>query len=143
MGGAMPSRRAPCPLPRALGRHTANHAVDGLEATRWLCAADDAQPTLTLELRSTLRANTVLLSPAASALSERGSFDAITRVEISINDGEELHTVDLDGDELACTVVVLNRQRRIDTLVVRVLARRPAAAEPGRAGFAEVALELR
>lgn len=125
------------------GNEQPDHACDGVQATRWVCGKDDAEPALTLAPAAPLRANTVVLSPACSHDRIAGRYDRIRRVEVRVNGEKKPVLVELVADERAPTSVALGRTLAISRLDVRVVEREPGGQWKGHCGFSEIALELR
>jgi hypothetical protein len=118
-------------------------ACDGLQGSRWLCAANDAAPVLTVEIGKPVRADTIVLSPACSQPSLRGMYDEIRQVTVRINHEVAQHTIALDPDELKPTVFALPKTATIGRLEIHITDREPGKRQKGVAGFAEIALEKR
>ncbi|MBI3819089.1 MAG: hypothetical protein HY286_10395 [Planctomycetes bacterium] len=126
----------------ANGGETPPRAADGLESSRWLFAANDARPTLTIELQNSIKANTLVFTQAFNKPASGGLFDKITQVEIVINNNKPFKA-DLDADDAKPTAVSLGRVFTITRIEVRVVARVKNASQPGIGGFSEVTLEMR
>lgn len=127
---------------QANGGETPPRASDGLESSRWLFAANDAHPALTIELQSTVKANTIVLSQAYNKPASAGLFDKITQVEIVINN-QKPQRFDLDPDDMKPTAIPLGKIFTITRIEVRVVARVKNGAQPGIGGFSEITLENR
>jgi hypothetical protein len=113
-------------------------AVDGFESTRWLCDANDEEPWLRIDLPRSVRADTLVLSPAASSIALQGSWDIVRRARVRLND-IELDVVFPENDLLR-TVVPLPEEMRVRRIEVRILERFPSRKNRGRAGFSEIEL---
>lgn len=120
---------------------SASQAVDQLEATRWLCGAEDTLPQLSLKFSEAIKTRALRLTPAASKLAQRASYDRVKRLSIVIN-GKGAFEVEVpdSADELDPIEVSLAEPLRIRSLEITILERDPASGHPGQAGFAEVIL---
>jgi hypothetical protein len=123
--------------------HKPEFAADGVQGTLWLCNEKDNEPTLALELRKPVRADTVVLCPADAHRWSAGQFDRITKVEIRINKEKEPRTLLLHPYELRPSALSLPEPETIQRLEVKIVGRLPGNPHRGRAGFSEVTLELR
>ncbi len=110
---------------------------DGVDGTAWVCSPDDAEPTLTLELDRPVRAQRLVLAPAANTVDAIGRFDRILEVEVRFNDDGEGVRVRMDPDPIALTVYELPDRRRVRRVQVVITERE---RQNGKAGFASVAL---
>ncbi len=115
-------------------------AADGLQGTYWLCAKEDANPTLTLDLSKPARANVILLSQVNAHARMRHGHDRVTRARLWINRSKSPIEIDLDPDERRKTVHHLSRRQNIRLLRIEIVGREPGEKWPGHAGFAEVEL---
>lgn len=120
--------------------HPPKHAVDGRQATRWVCDAKDAKPRLTLKWTRWIEAERVILEQAVANAFEKGMFDDIRRVEVAVN-GRDRFEVTMAEDVFQPTTVAFPRKMRIRRLDVTVLERKKGWAWPGQAGLTEVRLE--
>ncbi len=118
-------------------------AIDGRMGTGWSCKADDLTPTLTLNLDSGARADTVVLSHRTSTELNRGDFDRATLVELRVNGESETYQIEMNPDEDYKTAFELPKSLRIHELSIRVLERLKGNRYPGTVGFAEVELRLK
>jgi hypothetical protein len=118
-------------------------AFDGVQGTRWLCAASDRAPMLIVEFPKTVRADTIVLSPACTKPSLRGEFDKVREVQVRINHETAPLKIALDPDELKPTVFALPKATTIGRMEIRITDREPSEKQRDVAGFAEVALEKR
>jgi len=129
---------------RATSRHGdgrgAGLAFDGLQSTGWLCAAEDRDPTITLELRRPIRADRLVVSHVAGNELSRGDFDRATKVEVDLGSKREPLVFDVDPDETLKTVLKLPRLSSLSEVSIRVLERVKGTKHPGLVGFAEVEL---
>ncbi|MEW6071286.1 MAG: hypothetical protein AB1726_01650 [Planctomycetota bacterium] len=117
-------------------------AMDGLHATAWIAARDDAQPALRLDFDRPVRADRILFSPVSRNARDRRSFDVATRVEVLVNGRKESYAVDLPADERGKGELVLPKPANLRQLEIRILERAPGALHPGEVGFAEVEILL-
>ena len=124
-------------------RANAPHAaVDGLAGTRWLCKKGAKEPSLTLRLKRRVRGDTIVLRPPAAREAERAWFDRVLKVEVRVNKRDRF-VVECRGDGLTPTVFSLPRVMAISRIDLRLIERKPGKRMKGRAGFSEVAVELR
>ena len=124
-------------------RANAPHAaVDGLAGTRWLCKKGAKAPSLSLKLKRRVKGDTIVLRPPAAREAERALFDRVLRVELRINKRDRF-VVECRADGLRPTVFALPRVIAISRIDLRILERKPGKRMAGRAGFSEVAVELR
>jgi hypothetical protein len=119
---------------------TADRAVDGLEASRWLCEAGDPHPTLTLELRRPAWAGTLVLCQADSHTAELGRHPRVKRVAVRINGAKQATEYELDSDVLRPSVLALPRRMRVRELELKILEFEPGREFASEAGFSEVGL---
>jgi len=119
--------------------HAARAALDGLQATAWVCAANAETPKLTLRWTKPARANRVVLYPADSNMLTAGQYDRVQRLAVTIN--RRRTEVSCPEDPLAATVIDLGNSRTIRSIEVEILQRSPGTTHPGQAGFSEVALQ--
>jgi hypothetical protein len=115
-------------------------ACDGLQGTSWLCAADDATPTLTIALKRPLRAKSVLLGHANANARERDRWARATKVRVSINDDAQVVETELGPDVLRKAEVALDKPVVVRRLAIRVLAMQGGTENARVSGFAEVEL---
>jgi hypothetical protein len=59
--------------------HAARAALDGLDATAWLCEPSESKPSLKLGWNKPIRANRVVLFPADCRLPDSGRHDHVRR----------------------------------------------------------------
>lgn len=118
-------------------------AFDGLQGTRWLCAAIDQAPTLIVEIPKTVRADTIVLSPACNKATMRGELDKVREVQVRINHETTQLKIVLDPDEMKPTAFSLPKVTTIQRLEIRITDRETSAKQKDIAGFAEIALERR
>jgi len=119
----------------------ASKALDGSQATAWVCAKDDPAPSITLEWSKVLKADELVLSPVCARPADSGRFDRITRASVRWNRDKEATSIDLPPDELEAAVVQVPKGAQLKRLEIRIEARNPGGAMKGKAGFAEIALE--
>ncbi|TAJ08077.1 MAG: hypothetical protein EPO68_15855 [Planctomycetota bacterium] len=114
--------------------------TDGWQWTRWLCARDDKQPTLTLEFKKAVRASELVLHPACTRYAELGRFDRVRTVQVRVNHDKKALEVQAPADELEPIRVPLGKGVAITKLEVRIAARDKGGAEAGTTGWTEIAL---
>ncbi len=115
-------------------------AVDGFHGTHWLCAKDEANPTLTIELGKPARANLILLSQVNAHAKMSEAHDRVTRVRMWINRSKEPIELELDPDERRKTVHRLSKRQSIRLLRIEIVEREPGITWSGLAGLAEIEL---
>jgi hypothetical protein len=110
-----------------------------MEFSPWISSEEDEQPTITIELRRSFRADRVLLSQVNACLEENGRKARVDRVGIVVNRSREVLEFDLNEDERLKTVCRLPKTVGIRRIEIRILER--SAGQASRAtGFAEVVL---
>ena len=116
--------------------------IDGYEFTHWLCAPDDAKPTLTLRLTRPVRARRLLLSPAGSSPQFDRQFDRIVKARVILN-GEEKKAFEISfpKDTLQKGVIEFRKSEKIRSFRIEILERVKQDQNHGMAGFSEVSLE--
>ncbi len=120
---------------------TAGRAIDGYEASRWLCKAGDGSPTLRLELRRPVWAEALLLTQADSHPAEVGRHARVTRIGYRLNGDRDLVEVALGEEDVLLPVEVpLEKRTRVRDLELVILDFEPGSEFKGEAGFAEVGL---
>ena len=124
------------------GGNGAALAFDNLQSTAWVCAADDGEPSVTVEFRRALRIDRVVLSHCSGTQIHFGKYDRATRVSIDLGGKRKPILFDMNPDEFRKTICVLPRKVRVTRLTVRVLDRLPGRKFPGSVGFSEVELRL-
>lgn len=124
------------------GGNKPEHAVDGLQSTRWLCKGMDKAPTLTISLDKTLLANTIVLRQAATRSRDVGNFDRIDEVEIVLN-GKDRFPVKMNANEIAATVFRMKRARKIRQVQLVVKSRKAGGRRRGVVGISELSLQKR
>lgn len=114
------------------------HAVDGSQASGWLCAAGDTEPWLRLELGDPPVVSRILLS---HGLPSRAHDHAqrVERVAVVLN-GEERHELSMHPDPLRKTALTLGEPTRVEELELRVLSVAGGAPGASAVGFAEIEL---
>ena len=122
---------------------TPARAVDGGEASCWMCKKDDKQPKLTLQWAAPIKANTLVLTQANGMPINRNKHDRITKVLVKVSGIPKPFECDLAADELEPTVIPLGGLVQASRLEITVLERATGTGWPGHCGFAEVALEKR
>lgn len=115
-------------------------ALDGFEATRWVCAENDPTPTLTVQLPRAVKANNLVLGPAQNTAARRGEFARITKLSVRVNKDKEPLVIEVRGDELEPIVHRFAKETAISRLEIKILGRENGRAG-ARAGFSEIHLE--
>ena len=118
----------------------ADRAIDGLAASRWLCKADDENPTLTLELRRAQYARALVLCQSDSQLAEIGRHCRVKRVALRINNSKDPMVVELDEHVLRPATIELPKRIRIRKLEIEILEFEPGNEFKSEVGFSEVGL---
>jgi hypothetical protein len=116
-------------------------AVDGLQSTYWACAANDQNPTISLEFAKPVMTFTIGLGQLNRRLVDGSNFDKIKKVEIRMNGVPSTLKAALEADDQAATYIVLPQPVAIQKLEIKILEREPGKAFKGQAGFTEVVLE--
>jgi hypothetical protein len=114
-------------------------AIDGMQFTSWVCKADDAAPSLTLDCDPPVRGVALLLSQANSSDFDAARCARITAVEVRLNSDPKPLRVDLDADILRKSAIEFPHATVIRRIEIRILARTEGALG-NAAGFAEVEL---
>ncbi|MDP6930625.1 MAG: hypothetical protein QF412_13090, partial [Planctomycetota bacterium] len=122
--------------------HGADMAIDGREATPWLCAPEDAHPSLKVSLDKSVRADRLWLSPADSNLLAQGHHDQITGIEVVVNGRFKIEAKVSIEDPLLPITVLLGKKLRISDVEIKITDRRPGSFSPGVVGFSEIRLQL-
>ncbi|MEZ6015181.1 MAG: discoidin domain-containing protein [Planctomycetota bacterium] len=115
-------------------------AIDGLQGSYWLCAKDDATPTLTLELERPVRARRLVLSHANVEARTHNAHDRAKVIEVRINRDQEPLRFELELDDRRKSVLELPAGKQIRRIEIRVIERVPGTRWPGHVGFGEVEL---
>ena len=119
--------------------YTADMAFDGLQMSAWIAAADDARPTLTLELRKPFRVRRLLIAQVNSNPGARGRYARAERIEILVNKSREPLVLELLEDELRKSEFVFPKATKIHTLKITIV-RKSTESELPSTGFAEIEL---
>lgn len=120
----------------------APNICDGLESTRWLSAASDPRPTVTIQTGTPVKGNSLVITQAPNKDASLWMFDQITRIEIVVNNQKPIGAA-LESDPLKPTIIDLGRVHTISTLEVRITARNKNGSQPGVCGLSEVGIELK
>ena len=116
---------------------TAKNAFDASEATQWVCAAGDQDPTLTLKLEKPMALRVLRIGQAGSRAVDIGLFDRITEIEVRLNKSKPIRMA-LDPDQLAITTISLGKTKSVRRVRIRIVGREPGRRK-GQAGFTEIA----
>ena len=114
-------------------------AIDGMQFTAWVCKADDAAPSLTLDCDPPVRGFALLLSQANANEFDAARYARITHIEVRLNSDAKPLRVELDPDLLKKSAVEFAHATVIRRIEIRILARVEGALG-NAAGFAEVEL---
>jgi hypothetical protein len=132
-------------LPRARPEVTAssgngNAAADNLYGSAWVCAREDAAPTLSFKLKRGVRTKRIQFTHRETRPVGDTGYARPARVELRINRDSEPILLDIDPRTMHKTVYELEEPRTISRLEVRVVA--VGGGELGEApvGFAEIEL---
>ncbi|MCA8969554.1 MAG: hypothetical protein KDC95_07220 [Planctomycetes bacterium] len=120
--------------------HPPQNAVDGRQATRWVCDGKDEAPTLSIQLSRFVDADRIVLEQAVASPFEKGMFDTIRKVRLKLND-RDTYEFTMAEDVFEPSTYVFPRKHKIKRLDIEVLERDKGWAWPGQAGFTEVRLE--
>jgi hypothetical protein len=112
----------------------AEFATDGSEATRWICAADDARPQLNIRLRRRVQARYLLLAPVER---DFGGENATRATKIQVRIGKDLFTETIP--EKGPLRIDLGKPTRVAEIVITILERALSSTR-GEAGFTEIYL---
>ncbi len=118
----------------------ADRAVDGIEASRWLCLAGDSRPTLTLDIPQAVWADTLVLSQADSQLAELGRHARVKRIAFRINGSKRASEVELGADVLRPSAFPLPKRVRVRSVLIEILEFEAGSEFAREAGFSEVGL---
>ncbi len=134
MGAAGPEARA------SSAAEPAAHAADDRPWTRWLCAADDADPWIEIELGKSLTVARILLSQARTSRGESPE-PRVARAELWLDRDKRPRALELDPDPGAKTVVELDPPQKLARIRLRVVGL--DGGELGRCsvGFSEIELQ--
>lgn len=115
-----------------------NNAVDGLLATRWLCAVAEREPWIRITPERPLKADRVVLAHARPRAVHANEARA-SRVEVILN-GKEHFTGAMDPDVLAKTIVAFGDTLLVKQIEVRVLGSLAREVGKDAVGFSEIEL---
>jgi hypothetical protein len=117
--------------------------VDGLPNTLWLAQRGEEEPHFSLALDRAVRADTLVLGPAAFRHSLSREYDRPTRIEILLDNAATPLVVERPAEQaVEPWRIPFPRPQRVERILVRILNREPGAGAPGLVGFSEVSLEL-
>jgi len=120
----------------------AEHAVDGKSWTRWLCAADDADPWLEVELEKAQNAARLVLYHARTTRAENeGANPRPTRVELWLGNEKAPRLLELDPDPRARTVLELDPPLKLARFKLRIVAATDGELGAAALGFSEIELQ--
>lgn len=114
-------------------------AIDGLQATAWLCTKDEKQPTLQINLARPMKASAVLLSPPDASLANRGRCDQVQDVIVIVN-RKQVFEATFAKDGLSELVVPFAKPLTVRHLEIKLVSRAQGKQLRGHAGLAEVTL---
>jgi len=137
---ASPPRTSSSPVN---GNETAAKAVDGLEATRWVSAKDDANPWIVLEFAKAVKADTLVLGQGGGTRDLTGRYDRIEAIEVRVNREKDSIRLELAADEIVPNVLGLGKVPPISRLEIRVTKRAIGKDWKGHVSLSEIALEKR
>jgi hypothetical protein len=118
-------------------------AVDGCEATAWVCATDEREPWIQLVFEKPLRAATLVAAPVDASICCEGRHDMATRLRVRVNREEAFDVGMSEQDPLMPWVIAFDKPKRVRSLRIQILERRPGGADRGRVGFSEIELRAR
>lgn len=122
----------------------AEKAFDGQESTMWTCGASDGEPSLVLEWKKPIAAESLVLSGACSRRADFGKYDRIRRVYVLLDRKKEPIEVEVPGTagrEIEPILVPFPSGTQVRRIEIRIVERDAGGEWKGRAGFSEVALE--
>lgn len=115
-------------------------AIDGHENTAWYCAADDAEPRLTLAWRRGVRVNRVVITQVPPDPLDMGKADYAQEISLRLNRTAERFVAQAQEDRRAPTVIDLGKDVRVKHVEIYLLKRISGTHWKGRAGINEVQL---
>jgi concanavalin A-like lectin/glucanase superfamily protein len=124
----------------ALVSGLAARALDGKQATAWVCDPIDEIPWISLKLTRPVKMRKLVLSPVDSSLATEGQHDRIIRIEVTVNQDDPFE-LEMEADPMAVTAYSFTKTISLRRLQIRILDRQPGALFPGSAGFAEISAE--
>ena len=117
-------------------------AVDGFHGTYWVPAFDDEKPTITLELRRSIRANTIRLSHVNLNTLGQDNHARATRVHVLIDKAREPLEFELSGDDRRKSTLRLEKPQRIRRFSIEIVDLVEGHRWPRAVGFSEIELFL-
>ena len=114
--------------------------MDGMQGQGWLCAKDDAEPLLEIELKKALSTDVIVLSHAVQSPKNRGELGRAQKVRIRINKRKAFE-VEMVMEPNRKTRVELPRTERIRYLAIELLDILPGNKQGKAAGLMEIELQ--
>lgn len=119
---------------------TVGRVVDGYEASRWMAAPEDRAPSVRIELRRAVRADTLVLAQADSHAAEVGRHPRVKRVAVRINNDKDALEVELAEDVIKPVRITLPKRVRVRLIEVEILDYAPGSEFKDGPGFSEIGL---
>jgi hypothetical protein len=125
------------------GEDRPERLLDDLPHTLWLAQREDDQPRFSFTLDKPLRADTLVLGPAAFRHSLEQEYDRPTRIEILLDKAVTPIVAERSAAEAHLPWrIPFPRPQRLQRIEVRILAREQGTGAPGLVGFSGLNLEL-
>jgi hypothetical protein len=120
--------------------HKPGHVADGLQSTAWATKEDDPAPSITLELRPPVKANTIVFSGVNLNESGAGEHDRPTQLRVRINRAKDALLVELAATDLEKPLLELPKVMTVRQLDIEIVDRVAGTKHPGAVGFSEIEL---
>lgn len=121
--------------------HVAKHAFDGLQATSWLCASNDTERKIELQLSKAVKTKRLLFTVAVPRPTTPNWCGRPTVIELGWNGKRDPVRIELDPDPAQKTIHEFERALPIRNLQVRILELVEGETEKRACGFAEIELQ--
>jgi hypothetical protein len=114
--------------------------VDNKMVTRWVCAGNDATPTITIELQRPVTADKILFTHARTRPIEQANNPMATRVRVWI-DRDDPIDVEIDPLARSKSIMQLPEARSMRKLKFQILATTGGGIGNASVGFSEIELQ--
>lgn len=114
--------------------------VDNKMVSRWVCAGNDATPTITIELQRPVTADKILFTHARTRPIEQHNNPMATRVRVWI-DREDPIDVEIDADARNKSIMKLPEAISMRKLKFQILAATGGGIGKAAVGFSEIELQ--
>ncbi len=114
--------------------------VDNKMVTRWVCAGNDATPTISIELQRPVTADKILFTHARTRPIEQNNNPMATRVRVWI-DRDDPIDVEIDADARSKSIMQLPEARSMRKLKFQILAATGGGVGAASVGFSEIELQ--